>query len=138
MVMILLGLGILIRIQPIRIVVIIVLLTLGYILVIFNQLMRIWFSYLVMLVMLRGVIVVFTYMASITPNEKFEIRWVAVCILMIVGGRLWWIEGEFTFGSLIIWDRSFLIINLLILVFLLCIMVMVVWVRNWWKGPVRV
>lgn len=67
------GVFFLIRSQPVFIVGVLILITLLYSIYIYILMGRYWFRYALVMVMLRGVMVVFIYMVRLFPNESFEI-----------------------------------------------------------------
>jgi len=59
--------------QPVFIVRRLIVITLFYSFFIYKIIGSYWFRYLLLLVILRGVLVIFTYIVSLIPNESFEI-----------------------------------------------------------------
>lgn len=45
-----------------------------------------WFSYVLFLVFLGGVLVLFIYITSLASNEKFSFQWKELSILLFIGG----------------------------------------------------
>ena len=45
--------------------------------------MRFWFRYALIMVMLSGVFVIFIYIASLIPNEEFEIYGIGIFIIFM-------------------------------------------------------
>lgn len=77
-----------IRIQPIFIVRRLILIVLIYSYIVYIVIGGYWFRYALVIVMLRGVLVVFTYIVSLVPNERFEnynLIYLVRIILVLVG-----------------------------------------------------
>nr|YP_010026030.1 NADH dehydrogenase subunit 6 [Cyriopagopus hainanus]QOQ36844.1 NADH dehydrogenase subunit 6 [Cyriopagopus hainanus] len=97
------------------------------------------YSMVLMLVILSGVMVIFTYMASMNPNEKFEFFFVGMMIMLLFSfywGNEWKIMV--TFEMLDMWNSSIMVVNEYLVSFLLVIMFMTIWISGWWYGPLRV
>lgn len=101
-----------------------------------------WFSYALILVILRGVLVVFTYIVRLIPNENFEnynlLYIVGIIILLIGGFYIWIYDLKFGLVSLNLWNRFFGIFNIFIVRLLLAIMLVVVWFRYMGYGALRI
>lgn len=101
-----------------------------------------WFRYVLVLVILRGVLVVFTYIVRLIPNERFErfnLLRIIVLLFMIMGRYYIWIyELKFGFISLTLWITFFGIFNIFMIGFLLIIILMVVWLRYIGRGAIRI
>jgi len=72
-------------VQPIIIVGRLILITLIYSLLIYLILGRFWYRFMLLLVILRGVLVIFTYISSLTPNERFELENLIYLSLFFLG-----------------------------------------------------
>nr|YP_025746.1 NADH dehydrogenase subunit 6 [Cyriopagopus schmidti]AAP51156.1 NADH dehydrogenase subunit 6 [Cyriopagopus schmidti] len=97
------------------------------------------YSMVLMLIILSGVMVIFTYMASMNPNEKFEFFFVGMMIMLLFSfywGNEWKIMV--TFEMLDMWNSSIMVVSEYLVSFLLVIMFMTIWISGWWYGPLRV
>lgn len=101
-----------------------------------------WFRYALIIVILRGVLVVFTYIVRLIPNESFEnynLVYLVSFILFMVGGfYVWLYECKYGVVSLSLWRSFFRIFNIFIVGLLLRIMLVVVWLRYIGCGALRV
>lgn len=120
---------------------ILILITLIYSFFLFIFIGVYWFRYALVIVMLRGVLVVFTYIVRLFPNERFEIYSIIYIILFMF---LFFRRGYIVYGgdcrivSINLWVRYVSMFNLFLVVFLLRIMLIVIWVRELSEGAVRV
>lgn len=129
------------RIQPIIIIRIIILIVLLYSNLIYFMVGRYWFSYALVIVMLRGVLVLFTYIVSLIPNERFErynLVYIFIFILFFIRIYLYNIFIDESYMSLRLWCLYIRIFNLFITSFLLRIIIIVVWLRYLGKGAIRI
>lgn len=142
-IIIILGLIFVWRVQPYFIIIRIIIITMGYSIFIYYKMDRYWCRYILILVIIRGVLILFTYIARLIPNERFEyIRLIYVrlfiCIFIIIGIKFE--RGYFEDMRIIIlkiWEVLVRLYNLYFVIFLLIIMLMVVWLRNFGEGAVR-
>lgn len=92
-----------------------------------------WYRYILVLVIIRGVLMLFTYIVSLIPNESFEVirlvNFVLLLIIMRVKIEVINIEDGGVF-SIKIWGIVVGGINLYVVIYLLIIIVMVVWLRG--------
>lgn len=139
MVIVIIGVIFIIIAQPIRLVMLLILVTLFYSLEIFREKITFWFRFIIMIVMIRGVLVVFSYIARLSPDERFEIKWIGIIVFFLIWfyRKEHWGESE-SFCSLKLWEESVINVNLFMVRFLLVIIVAVVWVRGWIAGAIRV
>lgn len=130
-------------IQPYSIIIRLVIITLGYSIYIYCRIGRYWYRYILVLVVLRGVLVLFTYIASLVPNERFEyisLVYVSIFIYIII---IFGLRYKFIFYEdrriliLKVWEIVIRIYNLYLVIFLLVIILIVVWLRNFDGGAVR-
>lgn len=130
------------RIQPIFIIRRLILIALLYSYIVYIIIGGYWFRYALVMVILRGVLVVFTYIVSLIPNERFErynLFYIVIVMLMMVGGYYMWIYRlKNSFISLNLWFTFFGIFNIFIIRFLLIIILIVVWLRYMGRGALRV
>lgn len=131
-----------IRIQPIFMVRRLILIVLIYSYIVYIIIGGYWFRYALVIVILRGVLVVFTYIVSLVPNERFEnynLIYLVRIILVLVGRFYVWIYNfKFSIISLKLWRRFFGIFNIFIIRFLLIIILIVVWFRYIGCGALRI
>nr|YP_009058796.1 NADH dehydrogenase subunit 6 [Selenops bursarius]AIM52662.1 NADH dehydrogenase subunit 6 [Selenops bursarius] len=128
-------------VQPMFMVSSLIMLVLIYSYVVYNVMGGYWFSYMLMMVMMSGVLVVFTYMVSLSPNESFEnYNLVYVFIFMVFAvSEFSYIYGKnMSFLSLVLWNSYFGIFNLFMVSFLLSVMLIVVWLSCKNDGAMRV
>lgn len=140
-IVILLGLMFVRRYQPIILVLRIIILTFLYSLYYYLYIGRFWYRYILLLIMLRGVLVIFTYIVRIIPNERFEI------IRLFYGGILVFflmaMEGHFfifkdLYIGVVLWQFRIFWVNLFLILFLLVVIIIVVWITLLERIPVRV
>lgn len=140
--MILIGLIFIRRIQPIFIVRSLILIVLLYSYIIYIIIGRYWFRYALVIVILRGVLVVFTYIVRLIPNERFEnynLLYIIGVIIFLIGRFYVWIyDIKMGVISLNLWRRFFSFFNIFIVVVLLGIILVVVWLRYMGFGALRV
>ena len=132
-IILLLGLIFIRRIQPIMIVLRLIIVTLIYSVRILELIGSYWYRYLLVLVVIRGVLVIFSYIARLIPNEEFEILRL---INFIIVGIIVFERRVFSFAndlreiSFKIWEVWIIGVNIFIVVYLLVVMVIVVWLRG--------
>lgn len=121
------------RSQPIIIVIRLIFITLFYSYWVMKLIMRFWFRYALIMVMLSGVFVIFIYIASLIPNEEFEIYGIGIFIIFMFIIVVWKNGGV---GEEILeWVRLNLWLSYLggVLVFLgvvlFIVILIVIWVR---------
>lgn len=139
---ILIGLLFVRSIQPIFIVRRLILIVLLYSYMIYIIMRGYWFSYALVLVILRGVLVVFTYMVRLIPNERFEnynLLYILIIIVFMIGGYYVWIyDMKFSGISLRLWFSFVGIFNIFIVRFLLTVILIVIWLRYIGCGALRI
>jgi hypothetical protein len=105
------------------------------------RLLTFWYGNLIILVILSGVLVVFTYMASLSPNEGFFLDYWGLAVFMVlVGAAGLGLEGreDMSLVSIKLWVRVDGRMNLFAVVLLFLAMLVVVWVGSYWRGPIHV
>lgn len=128
------------RYQPIIIIFRIILLTLFLAYYVYISVGRFWYRYIILLVMLRGVLILFTYIVRLLPNERFEILSLAyirlVCLRVGIFNILRFIN--FNYDGMKIWWGLIWFLNIFIFIFLLIIIIIVVWLTLLEKVPIRI
>ena len=130
-IVIVLGLIFVRRVQPIMIVLRLMIVTLIYSVKIMEIVGRYWFRYMLVLVIMRGILVIFTYIARLIPNEEFEILGLVnfiIILILISKKEEFFVIEERRIMSLKIWEVWLLGLNIYLVLYLLIIMVIVVWV----------
>lgn len=139
---VILGILFIIRMQPIFMVRRLILIILMYSYIIYIIIGGYWFRYALIIVILRGVLVVFTYIVRLVPNERFEnynlIYMVGIILVMERGFYIWIYDYKFGIISLELWVRIFSIFNIFIIRFLLIIILIVVWFSYIGCGALKV
>lgn len=139
---ILLGILFVRRIQPIFIIGRLIFIVLLYSYLIYMIIGRYWVGYILVMVILRGVLVVFTYIVRLIPNERFErfnILNMIIVLFIIVGRYYVWIyEIKFGMITLILWNTYLGVFNVFVIGFLLIVILIVVWLRYMGRGALRV
>lgn len=128
-------------IQPIIIIRMIVFIVLLYSYFIYKIINTYWFRYALVIVILRGVIVLFTYIISLFPNESFESYNLIYIFIFILLGIIYYFNSydfDIRYISFGLWISFMRIFNLFIVFFLLRIIIIVVWFRYIEYGAVRV
>lgn len=137
-----LGVIFVLSIQPIIIISRLIMVVLIYSFYLYWNLREFWFRYIIVLVLMRGVLVVFTYIIRVLPNERFEVSRLVILILgfvLIYKGEVY---DEFIqnmrIGRIKIWSGISLIVRLFLIIYLLFIIVIVVWLRIIERGAIRI
>lgn len=136
-------------IQPMVIVIGIIMITLYYSYGIIEFVGGYWYRYALVLVMISGVLVVFTYMVRIIPNEGFEVLGLVnlsvFFVLLIEKVELRMLD-DIGLMTLKLWDLWVSGVNIYMVMFLFFVIVIVVWLGGvtvgslrvlgcaWWKG----
>lgn len=128
------------RLQPVFIVSSLIVITLVYSYFIFKVIGSYWFRYLLLLVIIRGVLVVFTYILRLIPNESFEVYiMVLIFFIMFFFLKYWGVYNvNIGFVSVNLWETYLGIFSLFLIGFLLVVIFLVVILRNINIGSVRV
>nr|YP_010297093.1 NADH dehydrogenase subunit 6 [Plator insolens]UMI39153.1 NADH dehydrogenase subunit 6 [Plator insolens] len=141
MVMFILGIFFVGSIQPIVMVSSLIVMTLLYSYCMNLYMEGYWFSYALVMVMLSGILVIFTYMVSLVPNEMFEnynlIMIFMMMIMMMVNFEIFYL-GDMSYMCLSLWGSYISFYNLFMVGFLFGVMLMVVWISCIDSGAMRV
>nr|YP_010406826.1 NADH dehydrogenase subunit 6 [Pardosa pusiola]URC16627.1 NADH dehydrogenase subunit 6 [Pardosa pusiola] len=140
MLMFLFGALFVMTLQPVFMVSSLIIITLVYSYYIFKIMGSYWFSYLLLLVMLSGVLVVFTYMVSLIPNESFEIYMMVMVFFLMFFFMKYYNMYDMNMGfiSVNLWETYLGMFSLFLISFLLVVMFLVVMLSNMNMGSVRV
>nr|YP_011010664.1 NADH dehydrogenase subunit 6 [Halobates katherinae]WPW47344.1 NADH dehydrogenase subunit 6 [Halobates katherinae] len=112
-----------------------------------------WYSYILVLVMLGGMLVLFMYMASIASNEimKFSFKTLIMIMIVVVISMFLLKEEMLSYGSAIIqtmdgqqnmsmmklFNTKSSIITIMMALYLLMTMIYVIFITNTFEGPMR-
>nr|YP_011010157.1 NADH dehydrogenase subunit 6 [Halobates splendens]WPW46681.1 NADH dehydrogenase subunit 6 [Halobates splendens] len=112
-----------------------------------------WYSYILVLVMLGGMLVLFMYMASIASNEimKFSFKTLIMMIISMIVSMALLKEEVMSYGSTIIqtmdgqqnmsmmklFNTQSSIITIMMALYLLMTMIYVIFITNTFEGPMR-
>nr|YP_010268797.1 NADH dehydrogenase subunit 6 [Halobates maculatus]UIG88112.1 NADH dehydrogenase subunit 6 [Halobates maculatus]UIG88132.1 NADH dehydrogenase subunit 6 [Halobates maculatus] len=112
-----------------------------------------WYSYILVLVMLGGMLVLFMYMASIASNEimKFSFKiFITMIIFMIITTILLKMEmmsysstmiqtmdGQQNMSMMKLFNTQSSIITIMMALYLLMTMIYVIFITNTFEGPMR-
>lgn len=119
-----------------------VILVLIIFLYLYYRLLRFWVGYLLVLVMLRGILVIFSYILRLVPNlvfEEFNLFFPLIFIMI----RIYIYFDNFYIRNLriypySIWGGNLALITLYLVVLLLLLIVIVLFLRIIRKGSLRV
>nr|YP_009058783.1 NADH dehydrogenase subunit 6 [Plexippus paykulli]AIM52649.1 NADH dehydrogenase subunit 6 [Plexippus paykulli] len=141
MLVVVLGIFFVSSVQPMFMISSLILIVLMYSYIVYIMIGGYWFSYALMMVMLSGVLVVFTYMVSLIPNESFEsynLMYMMGMLLLLMGGY-YILMYDFKGGmlSLSLWMTLVSVFNMFMVSFLLSIMLVVVWLSYMEYGALR-
>nr|WPW46811.1 NADH dehydrogenase subunit 6 [Halobates micans] len=112
-----------------------------------------WYSYILVLVMLGGMLVLFMYMASIASNEimKFSFKTLIMMIISMIVSMALLKEEIMSYGSTMIqtmdgqqnmsmmklFNTQSSIITIMMALYLLMTMIYVIFITNTFEGPMR-
>nr|YP_010270197.1 NADH dehydrogenase subunit 6 [Potamometra berezowskii]UJY97001.1 NADH dehydrogenase subunit 6 [Potamometra berezowskii]UJY97014.1 NADH dehydrogenase subunit 6 [Potamometra berezowskii]UJY97040.1 NADH dehydrogenase subunit 6 [Potamometra berezowskii]UJY97053.1 NADH dehydrogenase subunit 6 [Potamometra berezowskii]UJY97066.1 NADH dehydrogenase subunit 6 [Potamometra berezowskii] len=112
-----------------------------------------WYSYILVLVMLGGMLVLFMYMASIASNEimKFSMKILLLMMAMFIMSNLlinfemetmtspnmYFIENQNNMSMMKLFNSKTSIITILLATYLLITMIYVIFITNMFEGPMR-
>nr|UJY96975.1 NADH dehydrogenase subunit 6 [Potamometra berezowskii]UJY96988.1 NADH dehydrogenase subunit 6 [Potamometra berezowskii] len=112
-----------------------------------------WYSYILVLVMLGGMLVLFMYMASIASNEimKFSMKIMLLMMAMFIMSNLlinfemetmtspnmYFIENQNNMSMMKLFNSKTSIITILLATYLLITMIYVIFITNMFEGPMR-
>lgn len=135
-----LGIVFVMRIQPLVIIGILIRLVIFYSLDIYLFSLRFWFGYILILILLSGVLVIFTYIIRLIPNENFEylgfIIIFRVFLFLFLDEGYTNIDEQRIMGSLL-WGGIIGGYIIFLGVFLFRIIVIVIFLRNPLVGALR-
>lgn len=136
-----LGVIFVIRIQPLVIIRIILIIVLLYALDIYYESIRFWFGYILIFIVLRGVIVIFTYVIRLIPNESFEFFSFLVMglslFLLFIRKSFIILENQSLFRVLL-WEGLIRGFILYLGILLLAIIIIVIFLRRVTDGALRI
>nr|WIM51599.1 NADH dehydrogenase subunit 6 [Corythalia opima] len=142
MVVVVLGMLFIGSIQPMFMISMLILIVVMYSYIIYSVMGGYWFSYAMVMVMLSGVLVVFTYMVSLIPNESFEsynlLYMMGLVMFLVEMYYMWMYDLKWGLMSLELWMSYFSVFNVFMVGFLLCIMLVVVWLSYIGCGALRI
>nr|YP_009689588.1 NADH dehydrogenase subunit 6 [Neoscona multiplicans]QCF46307.1 NADH dehydrogenase subunit 6 [Neoscona multiplicans] len=140
--MIMLGVLFVLSIQPMMVISSLIIIVLVYSMFLYWSLSSFWFSYMVILVLMSGVLVVFMYMMSVLPNESFEVSSLMILILGFVLMYNSNFYNEFIqdvgLMSMKIWEGTTMLMSMFLVMYLLFIMIIIVWVSMMEVGAIRI
>nr|YP_009750105.1 NADH dehydrogenase subunit 6 [Enoplops potanini]QIJ46464.1 NADH dehydrogenase subunit 6 [Enoplops potanini] len=110
-----------------------------------------WFSYIIMIMMLSGILVLFIYMASVASNEKFnmsiKLMTISIIVLMIAlmvqlyaDNELTMNNEEFTMNNIqlnSLFNKKFKFLTMMMVLYLFFAMITVSQIVNISEGPLR-
>lgn len=130
-----------VRNQPIFMIGILMILVLTYSLIIYREVRRFWFGYLLLLILLRGVLVVFSYVVSLIPNERFEffslITFLLIFLYLFVQEYIFSIKIDDSLICLLLWEGLILGYIIYLVTFLLTLIIIVIFVSLPQIGALR-
>nr|YP_009040879.1 NADH dehydrogenase subunit 6 [Telamonia vlijmi]AIB04200.1 NADH dehydrogenase subunit 6 [Telamonia vlijmi] len=139
--LILLGIFFVSSIQPMFMVSSLIMIVVMYSYMLYYMIGGYWFSYALIMVMLSGVLVIFTYMVSLIPNESFEnynLMYIMFIMMMLVGSfHVIEYKMKWSIVSLNLWMSFIGMMNMFMVGFLLSIMLLVVWLSYMDYGALR-
>nr|YP_009691871.1 NADH dehydrogenase subunit 6 [Blepephaeus succinctor]QEG58664.1 NADH dehydrogenase subunit 6 [Blepephaeus succinctor] len=117
-----------------------------------------WFSYIIFLIMIGGMLILFIYMTSIASNEKFKISYILMIMflltiiimimLMLINDQLFFnmnilnnsfyqttINFKYSLNKFINWPMN--MIFFMMIIYLFITLIMVVKITNIQSGPLR-
>jgi len=137
----LLGLIFIVSIQPLIMIRVILGVVLLYSLGIYYESIRFWFGYILMLIVLRGVLVIFTYVVSLIPNERFEFLSILVLFVSIffffIYKRFIILDNQ-SLLRVLLWEGLMSGYLIFLGVFLLGIIIIVIFLRRIVDGALRI
>nr|YP_009172227.1 NADH dehydrogenase subunit 6 [Cyrtarachne nagasakiensis]ALF36384.1 NADH dehydrogenase subunit 6 [Cyrtarachne nagasakiensis] len=139
---VLVGMMFILSSQPMFLILSLIFLVMLYSLYMLWNLSMFWFSYMLVLVMMSGVLVIFSYMMSILPNESFEVSSLMILMLGMViflsGGEFLEFIQNTSLSSIMIWSGMMMMISMFLVIYLLFIMILVVWLSMMEWGAIRI
>jgi len=137
----LLGIIFIIRIQPLIIIRIILGVVLLYSLDIYYESISFWFGYILILIVLRGILVIFTYVIRLVPNERFEFFSILVIFLrfifFIINKKFIIVRNQ-SLLRILLWEGVIRGYIIYLGIFLFRIIVIVIFLRRVEDGALRI
>nr|YP_010316558.1 NADH dehydrogenase subunit 6 [Leucauge wulingensis]ULD67701.1 NADH dehydrogenase subunit 6 [Leucauge wulingensis] len=135
-----LGIMFLLGAQPILLMGMLIMMVLIYSFNVYMVMGNFWFSYILMLVMLTGVLVLFSYMLSLIPNSEFEFgSMFLVLVFLLMGyliGDIYYSYLDYSDYSIFMWIPMMNMMTFFY-IFLFGMMIIVVWLSMMDKGSIR-
>lgn len=109
--------------------------------IIYTANIDIWLGYLIIVVIIRGVLVLFGYVLRLSPNERFEVNNLVFVLLLLLRigvvkmGNLNQLGGGISIG---LWGDYLGGLILYLVVFLLWMMVLVTWIGDIDSGSLKI
>nr|YP_010923090.1 NADH dehydrogenase subunit 6 [Nysius inconspicuus]WJZ45493.1 NADH dehydrogenase subunit 6 [Nysius inconspicuus] len=134
--------------HPLSMVLIIILQTLTISVMIGMMLSSFWFSYIIMMIMMSGMLVLFIYMASVASNEKFKFS-IILTMMMILNSPILFLNYDNEMMNMnktttlnMILNNLFsgvtMMITIIMVMYLLYTMITVSKIVNINEGPLRI
>lgn len=136
----LLGFLFIIRIQPLVIIGILLGVVIFYALRIYYYSLSFWFGYILILIILSGVLVIFTYVVRLIPNERFEyLRFITMfgILFFIFTDRRFIAMSNQRIIRVLLWEGIISGYLIFLAIFLLRIIIIVIFLRNPEVGALR-
>nr|YP_010373795.1 NADH dehydrogenase subunit 6 [Bryanellocoris orientalis]UPI55322.1 NADH dehydrogenase subunit 6 [Bryanellocoris orientalis] len=139
--------------HPLMMGIIIILQTITISIMVGNMLKSFWFSYILIIIMLSGMLVLFMYMASIASNEKFiMLNYKTIMIfssIMLMFITFFWYYNVYIMNNFLsnkfldmtlsmLFNSEMMYITILMVLYLLLTMVVVSKIVNINNGPLRI
>lgn len=136
-----LGIIFIIRNQPIFIIGVLIIIVVILSLFSYFEINRFWFGYILILTLLRGVLVIFSYVVRLIPNEKFEFLRLVFLVLgfiyLFIEDYLIFIKVDNSFICLLLWEGMLLGYMVYLVIFLLRVIIITIFVRYPQFGALR-
>nr|QHH25552.1 NADH dehydrogenase subunit 6 [Leucauge celebesiana] len=135
-----LGIMFLLGAQPILLMGLLIMLVFIYSFNIYMVAGNFWFSYIFMLVMLSGVLVLFSYMLSLIPNMELEFGSMYLVLVFLFMGYLinnnYYVHSDYSDLSIFMWMPMMNMMTFFFF-FLFGMMIVVVWLSMMDMGSIR-
>nr|URW97662.1 NADH dehydrogenase subunit 6 [Songthela sp.] len=123
--------------HPLSMIFLLIMITLSSSILIYYSLVTSWFSYVLLIIMLSGMMIIFMYMATLSPNEFFLYSFFPIYLLPLLfivtylpsfmaPPQLWSMKQV---------SSSFFSITIFMVTFLFMLMVAMTKITFWQKGP---
>nr|YP_025733.1 NADH dehydrogenase subunit 6 [Songthela hangzhouensis]AAP51143.1 NADH dehydrogenase subunit 6 [Songthela hangzhouensis] len=123
--------------HPFLMILLLMMITLWTSILIYYSLLTSWFSYVLLIILLSGVMIIFMYMATLSPNESFMYSFFPLIIfpMMIIT----YIPNQFV-NTPQLWSMKqvssyFYPLTIIMVMFLFMVMVAITKITFWQKGP---